>query len=61
MIVVVSRDYRYVLANQAFLRYRGMPKEQVIGRHVKDVLHAKTYETTIKEKLDECFRGKIVN
>ena len=61
MIVVVDRDHRYVLANRAFLRYRGMTKEQVIGRNVSDILPADVYQPTVKEKLDECFAGgKVV-
>src|SRR5215467_9067434 len=30
MIVVVDRDYRYVIANRAFLAYRGMKREEII-------------------------------
>src|ERR1700757_2868212 len=29
MIVVVDKDYRYVIANWAFLKYRGLTKEEV--------------------------------
>ncbi len=39
MMVVVDREYRYVLANQSFLKYRGMQREQVIGRPVSEVLN----------------------
>ena len=35
MIVVVSRDYRYLIANDAFLEYRGMKREEVIGCHAR--------------------------
>ena len=61
MIVVVDREHRYILANQAFLLYRGISREDVIGQHVATVLHPDAYETAVKPKLDECFRGKIVN
>ena len=61
MIVVVDRDHRYVLANRAFLRYRGMAKEQVVGRHVTEILKGDCYESTIRPKLDEAFRGQVVN
>lgn len=61
MIVVVSRDHRYVLANRAFLRYRGLAKEELVGQRVSELLDADAYETTVKEKLDECFRGRVVN
>src|ERR1035438_260031 len=61
MSVVVDRDHRYVLANRAFLHHRGMTKEQIVGRHLTEILHPDSYETTVKEKLDEAFRGKVVN
>jgi len=61
MITVIDRDHRYVLANRAFLRYRGMTKEQVIGHSVSDILPADVYQVTVKEKLDECLAGgKVV-
>jgi len=60
MIVVVDRDYRYLIANQAFLKYRGMKRDDVIGRRAAEVLSPGVFESTVKEKLDECFRGKIV-
>jgi PAS domain S-box-containing protein len=61
MIVVVSRDRRYLLANRAALRYRGMSKEQLIGRHVTEVVQPELYEMTVKGKLDESFAGHIVS
>jgi PAS domain S-box-containing protein len=60
MIVVVDRDYRYVIANRAFLDYRGMQKGQVIGHLVDEVVNRGVFESVIKEKMDECFRGKVV-
>jgi PAS domain S-box-containing protein len=60
MIVVVDRDYRYVIANRAFLNYRSMTKEEVIGRRIDEVLHKEIFDSQIKDKLDECFRGKMV-
>ena len=61
MIVVVNREYRYVLVNRAFLNYRRMTKEQVVGTFISQIINPEKFESTIKEKLDECFRGKIVN
>ena len=60
MIAVVDRDYRYVIANRAFLEHRAVGKEQVVGRLVAEVVDPGVFETIIKEKLDECFRGKVV-
>jgi PAS domain S-box-containing protein len=60
MIAVVDREYRYLIANRKFLTQRNMTKEQVVGRLVPDVLNQGVFETVVKEKLDECFRGKVV-
>jgi PAS domain S-box-containing protein len=60
MIVVVNREYRYVLANRAFLNYRGMNQQQVVGSLIADVLDARLFEGLLKQQLDECFGGKIV-
>jgi len=60
MITVVNREYRYVIANRAFLNHRKMAREQVVGRLVPEVVEKGVFETVIKEKLDECFTGKVV-
>jgi PAS domain S-box-containing protein len=60
MITVVDRDYRYVVANRAFLEYRGMNSSDLIGRRISEVLDPEVFETTIKEKVDEAFQGKVV-
>jgi PAS domain S-box-containing protein len=60
MIVVLDRDYRYVVANRAFLKSRGLEKEQVLGRSLREMLNPGVFEGVVKERLDECFRGKVV-
>jgi formate hydrogenlyase transcriptional activator len=60
MIVVVDRDYRYVIANRAFLSYREMKREEVIGRRVDEVVYPEVFHSILKAKMDECFRGKVV-
>lgn len=60
MIVVVDRDYRYLIANRAFLNYRGMKREDVIGRHLSEILNPAVSDATIKERLDDAFRGQVV-
>ncbi|MGA2745825.1 MAG: PAS domain S-box protein, partial [Candidatus Sulfotelmatobacter sp.] len=60
MIVVVDRDYRYIIANRSFLNYRNMEREQVIGHRVDEVLEKDIFESVVKEKMDECFAGKVV-
>ncbi len=60
MIVVIDRDYRYVIANRAFLSYRDKTKEEVIGRQVDEILCKDFFNSVVKEKMNECFRGKVV-
>jgi PAS domain S-box-containing protein len=60
MIVVVDRSYRYLIANRAFLKYRGLKRKQLIGRSVADLLNPSVFEGVAKKKLDEALRGKTV-
>ncbi len=60
MMAVVDREYRYLIANRKFLSQRNMTKEQVVGHLVPEVLNKGVFETVVKQKLDECFRGKVV-
>ncbi len=60
MIAVVDRDYRYLLANQAFLRYRNMTRSEVVGRFVYEVLDRTFFEQVAKPRMDEAFAGKTV-
>lgn len=59
-IAVVDRDFRYVLANRAFLHDRGKERHEVVGRFIWDVLSPDVCHL-IKAKLDECFTGKLVS
>jgi PAS domain S-box-containing protein len=60
IIVTVDRDYRYRLVNATFLNYRGMLKEQVIGRSVAEIMGRDVFEQVVKENIDRCFQGETV-
>ncbi|MGE5206930.1 MAG: PAS domain S-box protein [Chlamydiota bacterium] len=60
MIVVVDRDYRYLIANRAFLTYRGLRREQLIGQSLAEVLNPGVFENFLKAKLDRCLEGHTV-
>ena len=60
MIVVVDREYRYLIANQAYLNYRGLEREQVVGHLVPELTGREIFERVIKSKMDECFQGRVV-
>src|SRR5215469_12749173 len=60
MIVVVDREYRYLVANRKFLKMRNLTREQVVGRFADEVLNKGFFESVAKPKLDECFEGNVV-
>ena len=60
MMTVVDRDYRHRVANSAFLKRRGLDREDVIGRSVSDLAGKNVFEQTFKEHLDRCFGGDPV-
>jgi PAS domain S-box-containing protein len=61
MIAVVDQDYKYVLANSRFLKYRVLNREQVIGRSVRDVVGGEVFEKVVKKNVDACFQGEAVH
>lgn len=60
MVVVVDQEYRILLVNRAYMNYRGMGREQLVGRLASEVLDQKLFEDAIKKKMDECFQGKVI-
>lgn len=38
-----------------------MESEEIIGRHVTEILNPSVFEKVIKGRLDECFRGSPVS
>jgi PAS domain S-box-containing protein len=60
MIAVVDRQYRYVIVNHALLNYRDADRTQVVGRPLAEVLGQEFFESVVKEKVDLCFQGRII-
>jgi PAS domain S-box-containing protein len=60
MIVVLDREYRYVIANRAFLNYRGKTSGQIVGQSVSDFLDEDLFAGVAKKIMDECFQGKVI-
>ena len=61
MMAVVDRDYRFVLANRAYLRYRVMREEELVGRRVSDIVGSELFDGVLKAHFDECFNGGFVH
>ena len=61
MIAVVDRNYHYLIVNKAFLKYRGVGGEQIIGRSVSEVMGKDVFEKYIRKNLDACLNGEAVH
>jgi PAS domain S-box-containing protein len=48
LITYVDAEQRYLYANQAYADWYGYSKREIIGKHVRDVLHAESYQGAIK-------------
>src|SRR5689334_20496592 len=60
MVVVIDQNYRYLIANRAFLTYRQLAREQLMGKAVHEFYDQSTWKNLVKYKIDECFAGKTV-
>src|ERR1051325_10075897 len=56
----IDRDYRYVIANRALLKYRNRTLDQIIGHSVREVIGAAVFDKVVKQRLDDCFSGKTI-
>ncbi|MBA7510319.1 Sensor histidine kinase RcsC [subsurface metagenome] len=54
MIAILDRQYVYCLTNEAFLRYRGLNRDQVVGHTVTELVGEDAFETKVKPNFDRC-------
>jgi PAS domain S-box-containing protein len=59
-VSIIGRDYRYQRVNPVYERYRGIPPERVVGRHVAELFGEEYFEQTAKPNLDRCLAGEDV-
>ncbi len=57
MLSVVDRSYVYLLANEAFTRFRGLRRGQVLGRTMREVMGGKFFREVLKASVDQCLQG----
>ena len=59
LIAVIDKNHIYSLVNNAFLEQRGLSRNQVVGKHVKDVIGSQAYEEVLSY-IKQAFNGKII-
>jgi PAS domain S-box-containing protein len=60
MITVIDREYRCLMANREYLKFRNLNSDQVLGHFAYELVDRGIFEDVVKPKLDECFQGKVV-
>ncbi len=58
---LVDREYRYRIVNKLYAAEHNLKKDEIVGRHVSQIMGNGTFYITIKPMLDRCFAGETVN
>ena len=61
LITALDRKYVHILANEAFLRYHCLDRDQVIGHSLAEVIGKEVFELVIKPNADRCLKGEPVD
>jgi PAS domain-containing protein len=59
-VCVVTRDYRYLYSNAANSAFLNAKPIELVGRHLSDFVGSEWFESNIKGKLDDCFKGETL-
>lgn len=60
-VAVVTRDYRYLYSNAANAKYLQNKPMDLVGRHIEEFIGRPRFDGRVREKLDCCFSGQIVD
>jgi PAS domain S-box-containing protein/putative nucleotidyltransferase with HDIG domain len=59
-MTLIDRDYVYESANEAYCKAYGKARSEIIGKTVADVWGQESFNSVIKNFLDQCFMGNEV-
>jgi len=58
-ILLINSDYKYEIANIAFLDVYGFDKKYIIGKHITEIM-AGDFNKIIQQNIDDCFKGNTI-
>jgi len=58
-ILLINSDYKYDIANIAFLDVYGFDKKNIIGKHISEIM-AGDFNKIIQQNIDACFKGNTI-
>lgn len=59
LIMVVDRQYRYILVNNVYLNYHQLSRADVMGKHVSLTVGNDIFQSVLKLHLDRSFAGEM--
>jgi two-component system cell cycle sensor histidine kinase/response regulator CckA len=60
-ITMINRDYVYEMVSDSYCRAMGKARRDLVGRTVAEVWGEARFQEAIRDKIDRCFAGSIVN
>jgi PAS domain S-box-containing protein len=60
-ISLINSDYTYLIVNDTYLKAHNKKREEIINHTVAELLGEETFNNTVKQKLDCCFKGETVH
>jgi PAS domain S-box-containing protein len=60
-ISLIDEHYVYQAVNDAYLKARNKTPQEVLGQNVAEVWGQQVFNDFIKDKVDRCLRGEVVN
>ena len=57
---LLDREYRYVLVNDAYEKFAGKKKDEILGKTVSEYLGEDVFWNVIKERMDRCLNGEML-
>lgn len=59
-IALIGRDFRYQFVNDTYLKARGLRLDEMIGRHMKEIVGQERFEQLGQLQVEACLRGEEV-
>lgn len=59
-VALLDLHYVYLAVNDEYLRRTGRPHGMIVGRTVSDIMGEEIFRTRLKDKLDRCLAGELV-
>jgi PAS domain S-box-containing protein len=58
LIIVVDKQYRYLIANETYLKYHHVERQYILGQHLNTVIGQALFDAELKHRYDRCFAGE---